>query len=50
MNQLLLVQDEAPKEIKVASGLIAGEGLTGVVTAVLQVLGIDRAWLVGLFG
>ncbi|MCB9674282.1 MAG: OPT/YSL family transporter [Alphaproteobacteria bacterium] len=34
----------------VASGLIAGEGLTGVVTAVLQVLGIDRAWLMGLFG
>ncbi|MEZ4317810.1 MAG: OPT family oligopeptide transporter [Myxococcota bacterium] len=34
----------------VASGLIAGEGLMGVGTAVLQVLGIDRAWLMGLFG
>ena len=31
----------------VASGLIAGEGLMGVGTAVLQVLGIDRAWLLG---
>lgn len=31
----------------IASGLIAGEGLMGVGTAVLQVLGIDRAWLLG---
>ncbi len=34
----------------VASGLIAGEGLMGVVNALLQVLGIDRAWLLGLVG
>jgi putative OPT family oligopeptide transporter len=34
----------------VASGLIAGEGLMGVGTAVLQVLGIDGPWLTGLLG
>lgn len=34
----------------VASGLIAGEGLMGVVTAALQVFGIDGAWLSGLLG
>ena len=34
----------------VASGLIAGEGLMGVVTAVLQNLGFTSPWLRGLLG
>ncbi|MCB9668508.1 MAG: OPT/YSL family transporter [Alphaproteobacteria bacterium] len=34
----------------VACGLIAGEGLMGIGTAVLQLFELDRAWLVGLFG
>lgn len=34
----------------VASGLIAGEGLMGVGTAILQVLGFDGPWLQSLFG